>query len=84
MRNNSVVKRLTFKPREGGDQTKGKMATRTLLLVALLPLALAENQVRGLDPRKKAQYHPGRDFTCLDGSDTISFSMGECAPTGSA
>ena len=61
-------------------KTEGKMASRPaslLLLVALLPLALAENQVRGLDPLKKTRYHPGRDFTCLDGSDTISFSMGE-------
>lgn len=48
-----------------------------LLVAALLPCALCgyKYEVRGLDPSKKARYHPGKDFTCLDGSDTIAFSM---------
>lgn len=50
------------------------------LVAALLPYALCGHkyEVRGLDPSKKARYHPGKDFTCLDGSDTIAFSMGAC------
>lgn len=49
-----------------------------LLVVSLLPCALWGHKydVRGLDPKHKPRYHPGRDFTCLDGSDTIAFSMG--------
>ena len=51
------------------------------MLVVLLLGAVGghglQHEVRGLDPSKKARYHPGKDFTCLDGSDTIAFSMGK-------
>ena len=57
------------------------MAFKLLLaaLAVLLPCALCGHsyEVRGLDPSNKPRYHPGKDFTCLDGSDTIAFSMGE-------
>ena len=49
-----------------------------LVAAALLSPAVGEMRVRGMNPSVKVRYHPGRDFTCLDGSDTISFSMGEC------
>ena len=55
-------------------------AVCVLLLAVLLSVSLVEGrqyEVRGLDPRYKGRYHPGRDFTCLDGSDTFSFSMGK-------
>ena len=32
-------------------------------------------EVRGLNPEKKSFYKPGNDFTCLDGSATIPFSL---------
>ena len=52
-----------------------------LCLTVLLACAVSGHaysyEVRGLDPGKKASYHPGKDFTCLDGSDIIAFSMGE-------
>ena len=56
---------------------------REMACVALLVLVVVSSVmecggygVRGLDPRHKPRYHPGKDFTCLDGSDTIAFSMG--------
>ena len=48
----------------------------SLLAVSSVECGGREYEVRGLDPRHKPRYHPGKDFTCLDGSDTISFSMG--------
>ena len=55
------------------------MAFLAVVSVAvLLPCVLCGHkyEVRGLDPSHKSHYHPGKDFTCLDGTDTISFSMG--------
>ena len=58
----------------------GEMAVvvAVLVLVAVSSVNCAGHgyEVRGLDPRHKSRYHPGKDFTCLDGSDTIAFSMG--------
>lgn len=31
--------------------------------------------VRGLNPEKKSFYKPDRDFTCLDGSATLPYSL---------
>ena len=60
-----------------------EMSFKVVLCVAVLSLWLScalcgyQYEVRGLDPSRKARYHPGKDFTCLDGSDTVAFSMGE-------
>ncbi|CAI8057324.1 Glucosidase 2 subunit beta [Geodia barretti] len=51
------------------------VAVLSLLAVSSVECGGREYEVRGLDPRHKPRYHPGKDFTCLDGSDTISFSM---------
>ena len=56
-----------------------KMALTSVLVVLLLGVLGGhgfEFEVRGLNPSNKNRYHPGKDFTCLDGSDTIAFSMG--------
>ena len=58
-----------------------KMAVLALAVFVFLAASRVEcggkdYEVLGLDPRHKPRYHPGRDFTCLDGSETISFSMG--------
>lgn len=55
------------------------MAVVVCLLVLLPSVVFCggrDYEVRGLDPHNKHRYHPGKDFTCLDGSDTIAFSMG--------
>ena len=62
----------------------GKMAVVRAALLVWLAVSCVEcggrdYEVRGLDPRNKPRYHPGKDFTCLDGSDTIAFSMGALA-----
>ncbi len=56
------------------------MANVVLLLAALTSLLCYPGAhggvgVRGVHPLKKSFYKSGRDFTCLDGSVTIQFSM---------
>ena len=43
------------------------------LLYLLYSCSAAE--IRGLNPKHKASYNPERDFTCLDGSATLPFSL---------
>ena len=46
---------------------------RAVLLLWLSLCSAAE--IRGLNPKQKASYNPERDFTCLDGSATLPFSL---------
>ena len=54
--------------------TEQTMMRSLLVALALLQVTLGA-EIRGLNPNKKPSYNPTKDFTCLDGSATIPFSL---------
>ena len=54
-------------------------ATSVFLCMCLIALCQLISvtcvEIRGLHPDKKQFYDPGKDFTCLDGSHTVPFSL---------
>lgn len=52
----------------------GEMVVLVVLAVSLLQGSFGD-EIRGIHPSKKQFYGPRSDFTCLDGSATIPFSL---------
>ena len=51
------------------------MAWKTAVLLLWLSYLSSAAEIRGLNPKHKVSYNPERDFTCLDGSATLPFSL---------
>ena len=52
------------------------MMEKLLVLVLIFSCFLrSEGALRGVHPGREKYYNPESDFTCLDGSDTIPYSL---------